>query len=97
MKGTVSTCFLNDPKGTSALFGFRCLKNTPPLNYEVVNNDCFDAPNIQKHHVNIKYSLVPNRRRASYIRHNLDFPWSSCIAIMFPSKMLGMSCIPPWF
>ena len=43
------------------------------------------------------YSLVPNIRRASYIRHNLDFPRSSCIAIMFLSKRFGMSCIPPWF
>ena len=51
---TVSTCFLNDPKWH--FFGFRCLKNTPPLNYEVVKSDCFDAPNIQQHH---KYQILP--------------------------------------
>ena len=45
----------------------------------------------------IRYSLVLNRRRASCIRHNLDFPWSSCIAIMFLSKKVGLSCISPWF
>ena len=43
------------------------------------------------------YSLVLNRRRASCIRHSLDFPWSSCIAIMFLSKKVGLSCISPWF
>ena len=43
------------------------------------------------------YSLVLNRRRTSCIRHNLDFPWSSCIAVMFLSKKLGLSCISPWF
>ena len=32
------------------------------------------------------YSLVLNRRRVSCIQHNLVFPWSSCIAIMFLSK-----------
>ena len=42
-------------------------------------------------------TLVLNRRRTSYIRHNLDFPRSSCIVIMFLSKRFGMSCIPPWF
>ena len=45
----------------------------------------------------MKYSLVLNRRRASCIRHNLYFPRSSCIAIMFLSKKFGMSCISPWF
>ena len=43
------------------------------------------------------YSLVLNRRRASCIPHNLNFPWSSCIAIMFLNKKFGMSCISPWF
>ena len=43
------------------------------------------------------YSLMLNSRRASCIWHNLDFPWSSCIAIMFLSKKLGLSCISPWF
>ena len=43
------------------------------------------------------YSLVLNRRRASCIRHNLDFPWSSCIAIKFLSKKVALSCISPWF
>ena len=37
-----------------------------------------------------RYSLVLNRKRASCIRHNLDFPRSSSIAIMFLSKKVGL-------
>ena len=43
------------------------------------------------------YSLVLNRRRATCIQHNLDYPCSSCIAIMFITKNFGLSCISPWF
>ena len=43
------------------------------------------------------YSLVLNRRPATCIRHNLDYPCSSCNATMFFTKKFGLSCISPWF
>ena len=44
-----------------------------------------------------RYSLVLNRRPASCIWHNLEFPWSCCIENMFLRKKVGLSCVSPWF